>query len=467
MGVEKIRHRLKELTNHKLRLDNINQFTHLTSAVNDFLGHEATLTFTNLPGMALRVEKKPKNIQLNIMDFDHETNQWYDRFFNLVSKQLTSREQEDLKNKKILMIRRKHPDPKFKEAVRIHGETFHGGATILTELTLPDDCNGNPNPPNEKEKQSTDLIKTIATNSIKFYSLTEDPEAIALAEEISKLADPYELIYAIYLTINSLNKTANKGSFASICLGLVGEPILEKITGVFGNQTSQIVSQLAGEFTTMLIAAGDRIGGVLLTPQEDHTLKEYFGIMTQTFHNLPTYFKGLIINQAKNLNLLKENTRDRLIVLGLILGAVVGLSHLSTEYGSLVPYAFIPALNSSLITAYEIHERAKGFRQICLNDEDFKKLLNKIPQPLKNIFKRLGPAYTLAYNDFYVNDYAVGALLGAFLESISVLPLQKMGVSNEWIYSLSGLVIEPATAVVFNYLRPSDPYEKFVNYLVT
>ena len=80
---------------------------------------------------------------------------------------------------------------------------------------------------------------------------------------------------------------------------------------------------------------------------------------------------------------------------------------------------------------------------------------------MQPLFKRLPCQYTVAYLDFATNNYAFGALIGSFLATFSVFTLQNFEISKEIIYGLSGMIIEPLTAILYGQLKRVDPYKKF------
>jgi hypothetical protein len=454
---------------HSLEVENEQELAIIRNALNDFFAGSSFSFDTTLRDGKYQLTKIPSDIVIQKITYDLETQSWNDRFFQFLFSRLSEKEQQILQEAgeagKILMIRRTKPEDEFIKKVEEHSMSFHEGFVPYTELILTGYYNGTLSPLIDQEKNSLEEIKKAARNTIKFYPLVEEDERLkAIIDKINQESDQYELIYDIYLALAALSRANNRLSLFSIGLGFVGIPILEKISEAGGDFYSQVISQMAGEIIAMITAAGDRIAEKLSSfTNKEKTIKQYLGLIGQSFKNLPSHLKKLAFDQAKEFSIIRQKILQRLFVLGLITTSAIILSGLSQYTHNLTPYALIPPLNASLIAAYEIYERSKAVKNLSdnLSDKEFELLIEKVPKPLRPLFKKLPRQYTVAYLDFATNDYAFGALIGAFLSTFSVFALQNFEIPKEIIYGLSGMIIEPLTAIVYGQLKEEDPYKKF------
>ena len=449
-------------------LENMSEVAATYNALNDFFsGSSFSFNTTLQPDGKYQLTKIPSDIVVQKIAYNEEKSQWNDPFFQFLWLQtpLSDEERQILsetgKRGKILMIRRTKAEDEFTRAVQDHSIQFHQGFSPYTELILTAYYNGHTLVDDEGEKNGLEKIKQTAQNAIKFYSLEEENEALkSIITKINEESNKYELIYNVYLALAALNRSNNRVSLASIVLGCLGVPILEEISKTWGDFASQVTSQIAGEIITMLTAAGDRIGEQLFSfKHTEKTIRTYFGLISQALINLPSHLKAVILEEAKRFSVNRQQFLHRLLILGLTTTIAVSLSLFSQYTHNLTPYALIPALNTSLITAYEIYERSKTTKSI--SEEEWNNLIGKIPKPLQFLFKKLPPNYVLAYSDFAVNNYAVGVLIGSFLATFSVFALQNFEIPKEVIYALSGMIIEPLTAIFYDRLKKQDPYKKF------
>ena len=451
--------------NALLILENESELKAIRSALENFAGSSISFTAKLQPDGKYQLTKIPPDITTQKITYDPKTQSWNDRFFQFLSTHtsLSEKERQILLAAgaagKILMLRRTEPGDEFIQAVKNHSIRFHKGFSPYTELILTGYYNGHTYV-DEEEKAQLEKIKQTARNAIKFYPLEEDERLKITITKINKESDKYELIYDIYLALAALNRSNNRVSFASIGLGCIGIPILEEISKSWGDFASQVTSQMAGEMITMLTAAGDRIAEQLSSlKSKEKTIQPYFGLIGQAFKNLPANLKALTLDQAKEFSLVRQKFLHRLFVLSSTTTIAIFLSVLSQYTHNLTPYALIPALNTSLITAYEIYERSKAVKPITENE--FEQLIKKIPKPLQPLFKKLPCQYTVAYTDFAINNYALGALVGSFLATFSVFALQNFEIPKEVIYGLSGMIIEPLIAILYGQSKQEDPYKKF------
>lgn len=108
-------------------------------------------------------------------------------------------------------------------------------------------------------------------------------------------------------------------------------------------------------------------------------------------------------------------------------------------------------------------ERTHQYRNLKITDDQFENLLSQVPEKLQVVFRRLPRSAALTYVDFAKNKYAVGSFAGSILASLLVIPLDKIGVSRDWIYAISGVIAEHATALAFGvYSGNQDPYKTFL-----
>ena len=453
---------------HPLEVKNEQELAIIHNALSDFFAGSSFSFDTTLRDGKYQLTKIPSDIVIQKITYDLETQSWNDPFFKFLWSRLSKEEQKILqeagKAGKILMIRRTKPGDEFTKKVEEHSMNFHEGFVPYTELILTGYYNGTPPALNDQEKNSLEEIEKAAQNTIKFYPLEEDEGLKAIITKINEESNKYELIYDIYLALAALSKSNNRLSLFSIGLGFTGIPLLEKISEAGGDFYSQVTSQMAGEMIAMITAAGDRIAEQLSSfTNKEKTIKDHFGIIGQILKNLPVKLKASFLNQAKEFSITRQKILQRLFVLSLTTTSAIILSGLSQYTHNLTPYALIPALNTSLITAYEIFERSKTVKNLSdnLSDKEFELLIEKIPKPLQPLFKRLPCQYTVAYLDFATNNYAFGALIGSFLATFSVFTLQNFEISKEIIYGLSGMIIEPLTAILYGQLKRVDPYKKF------
>jgi hypothetical protein len=452
-----------------LKVENEQELAIIRNALSDFFAGSSFSFDTTLRDGKYQITKIPPGTVIQKITYNDDTNQWDDHFFQFLCSKLSNEEQRILqeagKAGKILMIRRTKPGDKFIKKVEEHSMNFHEGFVPYTELILTGYYNGTLSPLSDQEKNSLEEIEKAAQNTIKFYPLVEEDEGLnQIFNTINQESDQYELIYDVYLALAALSRANNRLSLSSIGLGFVGIPLLEKISEAGGDFYSQVISQMAGEMIAMITAAGDRIAEQLSSfTNKEKTIKQYLGLIGQSFKNLPSSLKALTISQAEEFSIARQKILQRLFILGLTTTSAIILSGLSQYTHNLTPYALIPALNTSLITAYEIYERSKAVKNLSdnLSDKEFELLIEKIPKPLKPLFKKLPRQYTVAYLDFAINDYAFGALIGAFLATFSVFALQNFEISKEIIYGLSGMIFEPLTAIVYGQLKKEDPYKKF------
>jgi len=449
---------------HSLEVENEKELAIIRNALSDFLAGSSFSFDTTLRDGKYQITKIPPGIVIQKITYN-DKNQWDDDFFQFLCSRLSNEEQQILqeagKAGKILMIRRTKPGDEFIKKVEEHSMSFHEGFVPYTELILTGYYNGTLSPLRDQEKNSLEEIEKAAQNTIKFYPLVEEDERLkAIIDKINQESDQYELIYDVYLALAALSRANNRLSLFSIGLGFVGIPLLEKISEAGGDFYSQVISQMAGEMIAMITAAGDRIAEQLSSfTNKEKTIKQYLGLIGQSFKNLPYHLKKLAFDQAKEFSITRQKILQRLFVLGLTTTSAIILSLLSQYTYNLTPYALIPALNTSLITAYEIYERSKAVKNV--SDKEFELLIEKVPKPLQPLFKKLSHHYTVAYLDFATNNYAFGALVGSFLATFSVFALQNFEIPKEVIYSLSGMILEPLTAIVYGQLKQEDPYEKF------
>jgi hypothetical protein len=450
---------------HSLEVENEQELAIIRNALNDFFAGSPFSFDTTLRDGKYQITKIPPGIVIQKITYNYDTNQWDDHFFQFLCSKLSNEEQRILqeagKAGKILMIRRTKPGDKFIKKVEEHSMSFHEGFVPYTELILTGYYNGTLSPLSDQEKNSLEEIEKAAQNTIKFYPLVEEDEGLnQIFNTINQESDQYELIYDVYLALAALSRANNRLSLFSIGLGFVGIPLLEKISEAGGDFYSQVISQMAGEMIAMITAAGDRIAEQLSSfTNKEKTIKQYLGLIGQSFKNLPSSLKALTISQAEEFSIARQKILQRLFVLGLTTTSAIILSGLSQYTHNLTPYALIPALNTSLITAYEIYERSKAVKN--LSDKEFELLIEKVPKPLQPLFKKLPRQYTVAYLDFATNNYAFGALIGAFLATFSVFALQNFKIPKEIIYGLSGMIFEPLTAILYGQLKQVDPYKKF------
>jgi len=448
-----------------LEVENEQELAIIHNALRDFFAGSSFSFDTTLRDGKYQLTKIPSDIVIQKITYDLETQSWNDPFFKFLLSRLSKEEQKILqeagKAGKILMIRRTKPGDEFTKKVEEHSMNFHEGFVPYTELILTGYYNGTPPALNDQEKNSLEEIEKAAQNTIKFYSLVEEDERLnPIISTINRVSNQYELIYDIYLALAALSKSNNRLSLFSIGLGFAGIPLLEKISEAGGDFYSQVTSQMAGEMIAMITAAGDRIAEQLSSfTNKEKTIKDHFGIIGQILKNLPVKLKASFLNQAKEFSIIRQKILQRLFVLGLTTTSAIILSGLSQYTHNLTPYALIPALNTSLITAYEIYERSKAVKNV--SNKEFKLLIEKIPKPLQPLFKKLPRQYTVAYLDFATNNYAFGTLIGSFLATFSVFALLNLEISKEIIYSLSGMIIEPLTAILYGQLKQVDPYKKF------
>jgi len=460
---------------HSLEVENEQELAIIHNALGDFFDN-TPFSFKAIlrPDGKYEITETPPDIFIQRVTYnDNDRIQWNDPFFQFLCSRLSNEEQRILqeagKAGKILMIRRTQPgaEDEFIQAVKNHSMQFHQGFSPYTELILTGYYNGHTYV-EEEEKAQLEKIKQTAQKAIKFYSLVEEDKGLKdiidkIIYKINQESNRYELIYYIDLALADLNRSNNRMSFFSILLGIGGIPILEEISKSWGDFASQVTSQMAGEMIAMITAAGDRIAEQLsFFTNKEKTIK-YLGLIGQSFKNLPSSLKALTISQAKEFSIARQKILQRLFILGLTTTSAIILSGLSQYTHNLTPYGLIPALNTSLITAYEIYERNKSVKNLSdnLSDKEFELLIEKVPKPLQPLFKKLPRQYTVAYLDFATNNYAFGALIGAFLATFSVFALQNFEIPKEIIYGLSGMIIEPLTAIVYGQLKKEDPYKKF------
>jgi flavodoxin len=452
-----------------LEVENEQELAIIRNALSDFFAGSSFSFDTTLRDGKYQITKIPPGIVIQKITYN-DTTWWNDPFFQFLCSRLSNEEQlilqEAGKAGKILMIRRTKPgaEDEFIQAVKNHSMQFHQGFSPYTELILTGYYNGHTYV-EEEEKAQLEKIKQTAQNAIKFYSLVEEDKGLKdIIDKINQESNRYELIYYIYLALAALNRSNNRMSFFSILLGIGGIPLLEEISKTWGDFYSQVTSQMTGEMIAMITAAGDRIAEQLFSfTNKEKMIKQYLGLIGQSFKNLPSHLKKLAFDQAKEFSITRQKILQRLFVLGLTTTSAIILSGLSQYTNTLTPYALIPALNTFLITAYEIYERSKAVKNLSdnLSDEEFELLIEKIPKPLQPLFKKLPRQYTVAYLDFATNNYAFGALVGSFLATFSVFALQNFEIPKEIIYGLSGMIFEPLTAIVYGQLKQEDPYEKF------
>jgi hypothetical protein len=450
---------------HSLEVENEQELAIIRNALNDFFAGSPFSFDTTLRDGKYQITKIPPGIVIQKITYDLQTQSWNDPFFQFLCSRLSNEEQQILqeagKAGKILMIRRTKPGDKFIKKVEEHSMSFHEGFVPYTELMLTGYYNGTLSPLNDQEKNSLEEIEKAARNTIKFYPLEGDESLKEMIDKINQESDQYELIYDVYLALAALSRANNRLSLLSIGLGFVGIPLLEKISEAGGDFYSQVISQMAGEMIAMITAAGDRIAEQLSSfTNKEKTIKQYLGLIGQSFKNLPSHLKKLAFDQAKEFSIIRQKILQRLFVLSLTTTSAIILSGLSQYTHNLTPYGLIPALNTSLITAYEIYERSKAVKN--LSDKEFELLIEKVPKPLQPLFKKLPRQYTVAYLDFATNNYAFGALIGAFLATFSVFALQNFEIPKEIIYGLSGMIFEPLTAIVYGQLKKEDPYKKIL-----
>jgi hypothetical protein len=458
---------------HPLEVKNEQELAAIRNALNDFFADSPFYFNTTLRDGKYQITKISPGIVIQKITYN-DTTWWNDPFFQFLCSRLSNEEQQILqeagKASKILMIRRTKPGDEFTKKVEEHSMGFHGGFAPYTELILTGYYNGNSSDSpiatslSEEEIKQLEEIEKAAQNTIKFYPLEEDEGLKAIITKINEESNKCELIYDIYLALAALSKSNNRLSLLSIGLGFAGIPLLEKISEAGGDFYSQVTSQMAGEMIAMITAAGDRIAEQLSSfTNKEKTIKDYFGIIGQILKNLPVKLKASFLNQAKEFSITRQKILQRLFVLGLTTTSAIILSGLSQYTHNLTPYALIPALNTFLITAYEIYERSKAVKNLSdnLSDKEFELLIEKIPKTLQPLFKKLPRQYTVAYLDFATNNYAFGALVGSFLATFSVFALQNFEIPKPIIYSLSGMIFEPLTAIVYGQLKKEDPYKKF------
>ncbi len=460
----------------KITLTNEEEKNFFVKAVADFTGSDAPINLQFNPvDNSYRVLGLPeRDIAISFVEYQGGDGDWTDPFFNFLFNRLSDEEKQALlkfsqSKGRIVSIRRTRPGKEFMEAIRRHGRRFHQGALSLTEISLISNTNNlyNGTPPSSQteEEQSLEELFASARNTIKFYPLTEDEKVRTVMQRINQLSDPYELGYNILLTIRKITRDESLASALAILLGIPFEKVLEITRLTFGEQTSQVLAQMLGEVVAMISASGDRVADAVeaVKIKDKGNLIKYFGLVGQAIKHLPGNIKASVFSQAEFYQKARKILAQRLIVIGITLLTTIFLSWLSQRSSSLLPYAVIPTLNSIIINAYEVYERAKLLRGIRIADKDFEDLLKKIPPLLGRVFRRLPKEATVAFTDWGMNKYAVGGLVGAFAATLLVLPLEQLGVSRDWIYSISGLMAENAVALLWGrFSTAKDPYRQFV-----
>lgn len=424
------------------------------------------------------------NIDVGFISHSHSSG-WSDPYFGFLIEQLNPLERDRLVraihqgNFRIMRLSRKRADEKDIDKVKQYLQ-HHDDSIFLASDTLFNSVENSSyqgrrrerNRPTTPEEKSREKVLNIENKSIRFYGLTkkfdEALHPIRLLHEINVKSDLYEISFDIALAVNNIINEKNLVAGIGVPASLLFERILEILP--VEEQTKQVVSMVFGEVTAMGVAGADRIGDFLHKLHENEnktngTLKKHLGIAAQTLKNLPPEASAKVLKDAHKFDVSWKKVTARGGVLGLTIGLSMALSEYSKQVNSLWPYAILPILNTLIVTAYELGERALEFKNTKLSDAQFERLVLSAPKPLRPMM-RLSPAWALAYTEFSRNKYAQGNVLGSALASLSVLPLASVVDMMEWnravIYAAAGSGIESLFSFGWGKFQTSqDVYKNF------
>lgn len=374
-------------------------------------------------------------------------------FFNSMFAKLDIGNQHKIieygEKRRILMLRREKPSPKMIDAILAHANRFHHSAVSFTEVQLAaqnarHETQTNPNADEKiltEEDISLNRILSLTGNAIKFYPLNQKSEIASIFEQLNSISDKYETDYAIYQAVRTITDARNKLAALGIPAGIVIERLLEHLPSDF---LAQIVSQTAGEATAMFVAAAPKLAACFQRKKE-----------SETAHSMDP--------QQQRKRLLRGAIRSA--VLAGTVGATCALSALSQETHSLLPYAFIPGLNTTVITMFEAMERSIDYNQIPLTNIQLEELQSQLPKILQLALRAAPQAYkngtAIALIDMRKDPYTWGTLYGSLISSCITMPLESMGVPRDWIFALTGMIIENTVSVSYGLSKKRDPYKEF------